>query len=235
MKQIITELSKLKSVRAPQELQDRIAMLSETLIPQRPRLPILLNFRWAFAVLLLILVSSSSLIVASERSLPSSPLYPIKKAIEDIRIEFTANPASRVELHSQNADRRAQELVQSVSEDPETIQNVSNEYEQEVSSAIEEIEKIDDEKTRVAQNINEHLETHSEVLQRVATQIAQPAQPAIQHAIEVSTNAKTRVNAILSTTPSQPPLTPTPRQSHPPGGESPTKTTFESIQEPSDH
>lgn len=209
--ELIEQLSKLSSLKAPESLKSRIRELDLPSFVYVPRVP-LYNLRYGLGILLVILTTGSGAIVASEQSLPGSVLYPVKKAVEEVRLELTNDPALRAQLHVENADRRALELTETIhTESTQTLETVSADYTQEVHAAIEEIEKIENTKVTVAQNVTTHLETHTEVLQRVESNAPETAQAALQNAIEVSKTEKEKVSVIFLETPDpSPPPSPTP-------------------------
>lgn len=68
---------------------------------------------WALALtaVLVILLVGSGTAVASSDTLPDEFLYPTKLATEQVRLAFTFSGEAKVELHTQLAENRAQEIV----------------------------------------------------------------------------------------------------------------------------
>jgi len=64
----------------------------------------------AAVVLVAVALSMGSVTVAAE-SLPGSPLYPIKRAVEQVQLRVTFDPQQRVALRLALAERRANEIV----------------------------------------------------------------------------------------------------------------------------
>lgn len=64
----------------------------------------------AAALLLIVLLMNTAVSVAAV-SLPDSPLYPVKRASEQVRLAFTDDEWDRVQLHLKLADRRLSEAV----------------------------------------------------------------------------------------------------------------------------
>lgn len=71
---------------------------------------------WAVAVLMMMVVTGMGVTQAAARSLPDTPLYPIKLASERIQLALASSPAERARLHITFGERRlkeAQALAQS--------------------------------------------------------------------------------------------------------------------------
>lgn len=64
---------------------------------------------WAMAVLLVVVVTSVGVTQVAARSLPDTPLYPIKLASERIQLALAPSPAERARLHMAFGERRLKE------------------------------------------------------------------------------------------------------------------------------
>lgn len=72
------------------------------------------SFNWAYslAVALIVIIGGGVLIVwASGQAMPGSPLYPVKLAIERVRVSVSLSEESRLQLQTQLADARLRELT----------------------------------------------------------------------------------------------------------------------------
>jgi hypothetical protein len=58
-----------------------------------------------------LMVSGGGVLAASSVSLPDSPLYGIKLAVEDIQVKFTPGAELKTSLYAQRADRRINEIM----------------------------------------------------------------------------------------------------------------------------
>jgi hypothetical protein len=84
--------------------------------------------RWAtvVAVVLAILLVSSGTVAAASGSMPDQPLYPVKRASEQVRLALTFSPLHRAELYARLADRRVLEIVYLASKNkPEQVQRAT--------------------------------------------------------------------------------------------------------------
>jgi hypothetical protein len=84
--------------------------------------------RWAtvVAVVLAILLLSSGTVAAASGSMPDQPLYPVKRASEQVRLALTFSPLHRAELYARLADRRVLEIVYLASKNkPEQVQRAT--------------------------------------------------------------------------------------------------------------
>lgn len=69
--------------------------------------------RWAtvVAVVLVLLLAGSGTVVAADNSMPDSPLYPVKLATEQVRLNLTPSDIAKAELCAKLADRRVAEIA----------------------------------------------------------------------------------------------------------------------------
>ena len=84
--------------------------------------------RWAtvVAVVLAILLLSSGTVAAASGNMPDQPLYPVKRASEQVRLALTFSPLHRAELYARLADRRVLEIVYLASKNkPEQVQRAT--------------------------------------------------------------------------------------------------------------
>jgi hypothetical protein len=84
--------------------------------------------RWAtvVVVVLAILLLSSGTVAAASGSMPDQPLYPVKRASEQVRLALTFSPLHKAELYAGLADRRVLEIVYLASKnEPEQVQRAT--------------------------------------------------------------------------------------------------------------
>lgn len=134
--------------------------------------------------------------VASAGSLPEEPLYPLKLAMEELRLAITPNPEARAELEMRFAERRLEEVESAARQGRvEALQRGLALYEERVASAVTRVElapPATDESQ--AQRRQEKLERQQETLSRVLNQVPEQARPAVLHALEVSTRGHDRTD-----------------------------------------
>ncbi len=72
------------------------------------------RFRLAtiLTTVLVMLMASGGLVFAAGKSMPDSPLYPLKLAVEQLQINLTFSDIGKARLYSQFADRRVEEIIQ---------------------------------------------------------------------------------------------------------------------------
>jgi hypothetical protein len=95
--------------RAGLEFQKAIAEMPE----KTPRRPFRWQLRWVIpvAVFLVIFVSGAGTVVAATNSLPDSPLYGLKLAVEKVQLAFTFSSEGKAELYSRFIDYRVEEIA----------------------------------------------------------------------------------------------------------------------------
>lgn len=71
------------------------------------------RFRWATALtsILVMLMASGGLVVAAGTSMPDSPLYSVKLAVEQMQINLTFSDLGKANLYAKFADRRVSEIM----------------------------------------------------------------------------------------------------------------------------
>ncbi len=75
---------------------------------------LLRRFRFATTALtavLVMVIASGSLVAAASSSMPDSPLYSVKLAVEQVRINLTFSDIGKAKLYSQFSDRRVEEII----------------------------------------------------------------------------------------------------------------------------
>ncbi|MEM7531440.1 MAG: DUF5667 domain-containing protein [Chloroflexota bacterium] len=136
-----------------------------------------------FAVILILilslgLISSTSIVNASQRSLPGDLLYPVKTTLEQTQLVLS-NDEQRVVLHAEFAERRVQELQSLVAQeryaDLETAVEGLNEH---VSQALGEMESSSSSTSPVINEVNEmvkkQIEDANVIIEALPTQVPRP-------------------------------------------------------------
>lgn len=71
-------------------------------------------YRWAMGAavsLLLAVMAGTGVVAASSASMPGQPLYPVKRAVEQVRLTTTFNNQAKAQLYAGLASRRSQEMA----------------------------------------------------------------------------------------------------------------------------
>ena len=74
--------------------------------------------RWATAVatVLILLSASGGMVAAAGNSMPDNPLYPLKLAVEQLRLNLTSSPLDKARLYAQLSDKRVAEIIRMAQE-----------------------------------------------------------------------------------------------------------------------
>ncbi len=151
------------------------------------------------AVILIVILVGSGAVAASARSLPDSPLYPLKIAMERVQLVFAFDDYSKAQLHLKFAENRLNEIMLLVAGDKgEGLNTALSEMNDEVEKVQVMVETIpDDRKREILYQILELTEHQQQVLQTVWTKVPDPAKGAIQRAIEVSRKGHEQAESAL--------------------------------------
>lgn len=87
--------------------------LKEMAAPRKRLFTLPRRFRWATAVamVLVMMLASGGMVAASSGSMPDNPLYPVKLAVEQLRLNLTTSALEKAELYAELSDRRVTEIV----------------------------------------------------------------------------------------------------------------------------
>lgn len=188
---IIAGLKNLRKIRASGQLTHRV---SEVLIPQLPVVSAgsfrpFFRYRLAIASFLLVVLAGTGMVFAAERSHPGEILYPVKKAVDSIRINLTQNPEKKIQLHLDNANQRIEELENALEKGhTNEVQDITSSYEQEIKKATNEIKHIETNKEDVVKKVDQRLENQTQKLEDLKETAPTNFVPDIKKAIETSKN-----------------------------------------------
>lgn len=157
------------------------------------------------------------LILLSQNALPGDLFYPVKRGLEgSVLIAASVNPTTRAMFSSNLADRRFDETQKVILAKGDT--SGLSEFVFTVSKAAEEINQVQDEKTKsdLQQNFVSSLDIYQQKIERIRTQIVYV--PVVQER-EVVRVVQVPTSSQPSPTPIQsgPTNTPVPRPTTPPG------------------
>lgn len=151
------------------------------------------------AVILIVILVGSGAVAASARSLPDSPLYPLKIAMERVQLVFAFDDYSKAQLHLKFAKNRLNEIMLLVAQGKEeglntALSEMNNEVEK-VQAMVETIPA--NKKMEILRKVIELTEYQGQVLQTVWTKVPDPAKGAIQRAVEVSRRGHEQAESAL--------------------------------------
>src|SRR3989475_9597020 len=155
--------------------------------PGRLPLPRILRPVLAAAALLVLVVAGATNAAAS--SLPGDPLYAVKRAGEDVQVALTLDEVARMQLLSQLADRRLEELAEIAKQRPASAPTATQEYADAVdrfANALDRVRDADSEdKRNAAQDLADAAQAkHRAVLDSVKDKLPAKDQPEIQRVID---------------------------------------------------
>jgi len=140
-------LSFIKKAELKEELLSSVRKAkSEQLAAREPKL----GFNWNqihFAKPALVtigitvfLIISGVLVYASSSSSPSSPLYPVKMAVEKVRLALISNSGQKAELHLRFAEQKVEEIERIAKSDKNVelkLNEVKNNYQENIIQATQ--------------------------------------------------------------------------------------------------
>ena len=155
--------------------------------------------RWAVAaaaVIMVILVGGGTTVAASSDAMPDAFLYPVKLAVEDVRLRFAGSDINKAELQAEFADRRVDEMAKMVEEGEwgkveSTAERLSNHLEKITNVAIKKrAEGSLDEKdiTKLRNTLAHYASDHPLVFEKALQNTPDDTKNAIRNALDTSRN-----------------------------------------------
>jgi hypothetical protein len=145
--------------------------------------------RIALAILIICGILFGS-VYASAKSLPDSPLYPLKKAVENTQIFLTLDSLDKASLHLKFAQRRINEAEAMIEKNKSNaVKKVLAEYKDQLAKSLakaREAKKKGKNTEEVYEKVSEATLKHQEVLSEIYEKVPEQAKPAIEKAIEKS-------------------------------------------------
>jgi hypothetical protein len=142
----------------------------------------------------LVFGSASGAVALAANSLPDSPLYPAKLAMEQTRLAVTAGPAEQADLHMSLAGVRVQEMERLALAGKVPDQPTALRLEMHLNQAFHMAAQLPDENmlgflTQAGQTI----QTQEQALRQVQSHAAEPAQEPLQQASRFLSQARQEV------------------------------------------
>ncbi|MDP3014312.1 MAG: DUF5667 domain-containing protein [Candidatus Subteraquimicrobiales bacterium] len=140
------------------------------------------------AVVLAFSLMGGGVAVASEKSLPDSPLYAVKLTIENARVALTFNKTAKTNLLLKLTEKRLLEVTEMVeSGRTKGLEIALREMNRRLKQAQEKGDKLAfDKKQELYQKMLTLTKHQQAVLGKVLEKVPEQAQEAIRHAIEIS-------------------------------------------------
>lgn len=111
----------------------------------------------------------------AQSSLPDQPLYGVKTAVENFRMDLTGNPDSQVELALKFADQRAEEIQKMVKANNLPPESVQARYQQQLEFAIQAALKMQADPAVVAlKKVQTRLEMHLQAFDQLGPNVDAP-------------------------------------------------------------
>jgi hypothetical protein len=179
------------------------------------------RLRWLRPALLaaaIAIVALGGATSAAASSLPGDALYGLKRGAEDVRLALAFDDLARMQLLSELADRRLDELAEIARQRPAAAATATTEYAKAVqlfTKAVDELRDADSgDKRAMAEALAEAArDKHTAVLNALKTNLPPEAQPALDEMIEQERARETewQGGAKGGGKPSSPPGRPSPK------------------------
>jgi hypothetical protein len=155
--------------------------------------------RWAVAaaaVIMVILVGGGTTVAASSNTMPDDFLYPVKLAVEDVRLRFAGSDINKAELQAEFADRRVDEMARMVEEGKwgkveSTAERLSNHLEKITNMAVKkraEGSLSEKDITKLRNTLAHYASDHPLVFEKALQNTSDETMNAIRNALDASRN-----------------------------------------------
>ena len=140
--------------------------------------------------------SAGGTAVAAANSLPGSPLYPAKLAIEQARLQVAAGPADQAELHMILAQLRVQEMIQLAVGGREPGDAVLHQLQQHLNHALRLAAGMPDQAMQGAlAGWQQQIQQQEQALHQAQLQAAEPAQQRLHQALQILQRTRDQLQA----------------------------------------
>ncbi len=169
-----------------------------------------LRFAATWLALVLLLVGLiGGVAYAANDSLPDSPLYPIKRAAEQLELTLAPDPTSQARVRMNLADRRLSEMkALTKSGQSQLMEQVLNDYTRQISTAISILPPPTGSENPVTQEFLGRLTQQQQELRAIPAPSA--VQSAVQNALVTSQKGVEKLLTQPNGSPASPPQPPVP-------------------------
>lgn len=136
---------------------------------------------------LLFAVGGGSVVYASQYSLPSDTLYPVKTGVEKLQLALSLSPESKSDLHLKLADRRIEEVKRESARGRDISASALEAAASQIDDAIKDMNEISSGDTAtLLSRLSESTLNQQATLEQVSKDADEKDQPAIQQAIDAT-------------------------------------------------
>jgi len=161
----------------------------------QPNQPLRRAVVYAMAVMLVLVVMGAGVTQVAARSLPDTPLYPVKLASERIQLALAPSPAERARLHSVFGQRRLQE-AQMLAQAGRPVNAVLAEMVKQNKQAFGAIAQVPTEqRVPLLEELAQLTKTERQTLSELKEALPLPDKVAISEAIALSAEDQARAEA----------------------------------------
>ena len=155
------------------------------------------NFAWAMAAVIVAVLLLGSTVSASAASVPGDVLYPMKRAVERVRLSLTPDE-QRVELHMEFARQRLQEL-NILQERGDVSEELLTEISDETAVVLERVPSLpQDEQQAVLMSLTDFQDQQAKVLEVMASSAQGEAHNKVLNALADSATKQQQAKALLA-------------------------------------
>lgn len=140
--------------------------------------------------------SAGGTAVAAANSLPGSPLYPAKMAMEQARLQVAADPSDQAQLHMILAQLRTKEIEKLALKGTEPGQAVLQQLQQHVNYALQLAAGMPDEEMQgTLAAWQQEIQQRERALQQAQLRVAEPAQEPLRQALQILQQTQQQLQA----------------------------------------
>lgn len=177
------------------DLMNEAAAVAEERRARRPSVASRVLSWWSVGRMRPVAVAAMAVVVllagtgaAAAGSVPGDAAYPLKRAVEEIEVSLAADPASKVEVLTRQAERRLDDLSKAASR-TDKAPTASSEYEaavQRLAAAVAALRTAEPGQKRdaVEQVVEAARDKHVQVLEQLRDRLPADAQKGIDRALE---------------------------------------------------
>lgn len=172
---LATDIEKLPKPEPRKEaINSTLIKIGEAIVSEKERKVGKKVFHWPFmltpavaralAIVVVFIIAVGSMATISTRSLPGSWLYPVKLTTEKVQFAFIRNPEGKAELRLTFADKRLNELIQTVERLGNLDETLLRRLLQESELALDEASPVSDKRFSLFLTRLNHFNTYQQAV-----------------------------------------------------------------------